>query len=107
MLIRRRPSAPRLIALAVASVAAMAVVLGAMLSAAHAASLFGFTQFKVPTTNSEPRYITVGSDRNVWFTEGNEFFTPNPDPHTGGPSTATSVGSPQRARSPSFASRTA
>ena len=26
--------------------------------------------------------ITVGIDGNLWFTEGNEFFTPNPD--TGG-----------------------
>jgi virginiamycin B lyase len=67
-----------------ALVAGLAIVLGATLSAAHAAGLFRFTQYKVPTANSEPRYITVGSDNNLWFTEGNEFFTPNPDPNTGG-----------------------
>jgi virginiamycin B lyase len=74
----------RLLALVFVLVAGLAIVLGAMLSATHAADLFRFTQYKVPTTNSEPRYITVGSDRNVWFTEGNEFFTPNSDPNTGG-----------------------
>ena len=26
----------------------------------------------------------MGSDGNLWFTEGNEFFTPNSDPETGG-----------------------
>jgi hypothetical protein len=58
MLIRRRPSALRLIALAVASVAALAVVLGATLSAAQAAPVGKLTQFKVPTNNSQPRDIT-------------------------------------------------
>ena len=84
MLIRRRPSALRLIALAVASVAALAVVLGATLSAALAAPVGKLTQFKVPTNNSQPRDITVGSDGNLWFTEGNEVFTPGPDPDGGG-----------------------
>ena len=84
MLIRRRPSALRLIALAVASVAALAVVLGATLSAAQAAPVGKLTQFKVPTDNSQPRDITVGSDGNLWFTEGNEVFTPGPDPNGGG-----------------------
>ena len=84
MLIRRRPSALRLIALAVASVAALAVVLGATLSAAQAAPVGKLTQFKVPTDNSQPRDITVGSDGNLWFTEGNEVFTPGPDPDGGG-----------------------
>ena len=84
MLTRTRPSALRLIALAFAAAAALAVVLGATLSAAHAADPFRFTQYKVPTANSEPRYIAAGSDGNVWFTEGNDFFTPNPDPDTGG-----------------------
>src|ERR671910_2065053 len=79
MPIRRRPSALRLIALAVASVAALAVVLGATLSAAQAAPVGKLTQFRVPTDNSLPRDITVGSDGNLWFTEGNEVFTPNPD----------------------------
>ena len=84
MLIRRRPSALRLIALAVASVAALAVVLGATLSAAQAAPVGKLTQFKVSTNNSQPRDITVGSDDNLWFTEGNEVFTPGPDPDGGG-----------------------
>jgi virginiamycin B lyase len=84
MLIRRRPSALRLIALAVASAAALAVVLGATLSAAQAAPVGKLTQFKVPTDNSQPRDITVGSDGNLWFTEGNEVFTPGPDPDGGG-----------------------
>jgi streptogramin lyase len=74
----------RLFALLFTLVAGFALVLGAMLSAVHAAGDFRFTQYKVPTDNSEPRYITVGSDGNLWFTEGNEFFTPNPDPNTGG-----------------------
>jgi virginiamycin B lyase len=84
MLIRRRPSGLRLIALAVASVAALAVVLGATLSAAQAAPVGALKQFRVPTDNSQPRYITEGIDDNFWFTEGNEIFTPNPDPNTGG-----------------------
>jgi streptogramin lyase len=84
MLTHQRSLNLRLFALVFALVAGLAIVLGAMLSATHAADLFRFTQYKVPTTNSEPRYVTVGSDRNVWFTEGNEFFTPNPDPNTGG-----------------------
>jgi streptogramin lyase len=104
MLTRRRPSALRLLALAIASAAALAVLLGAMISAAQAAPVGKLTQFKVPTPNSAPRHITVGSDGNLWFTEGNDIFTPDPDdPDGGGPSTATSVGSPPRARSPSFA----
>jgi streptogramin lyase len=84
MLTPQRSSNLRLLVMVFALVVGLAIALGAMLSAAHAADLFRFTQYKVPTTNSEPRYITVGSDRNVWFTEGNEFFTPNPDPNTGG-----------------------
>jgi streptogramin lyase len=84
MLTHQRSLNLRLFALVFALVAGLAIVLGAMLSAAQAADLFRFTQYKVPTTNSEPRYITVGSDRNLWFTEGNEFFTPHPDPNTGG-----------------------
>ena len=74
----------RLFALGFAIVAALAIALGATLSAAQAARLFKFTQYKVPTADSEPRHITVGSDGNLWFTEGGEFFTPNPDPETGG-----------------------
>ena len=84
MLTHQRSLNLRLVALVFALVAGLAIVLGAMLSTARAADLFRFTQYKVPTTNSEPRYVTVGSDRNLWFTEGNEFFTPNPDPNSGG-----------------------
>ena len=102
MLTYRRPSTLRLFALMFALAAGLAIALGAMLSAAQAAPVGTLKQFRVPTDNSQPRYITVGSDGNLWFTEGNEFFTPNPDPNTGGPSTATSVGSPRRARSRSF-----
>jgi len=82
---RERSQALRLFAMVFALVAGFAIVLGAMLSAAQAApSLFKYKQYKVPTENSEPRHITVGSDGNLWFTEGAEFFTPNPDPETGG-----------------------
>jgi virginiamycin B lyase len=48
--------------------------------------------FRIPTDNSQPRHITLGSDGNMWFTEGNvgqigvidadgnitEFVTPDP-----------------------------
>ena len=74
----------RLIALGIAIVAALAVVLAATLSSAQAASVGKLTQFKVPTDNSQPRHIAVGSDGNLWFTEGNEVFTPGPDPDGGG-----------------------
>ena len=74
----------RLFAMVLALVAGLAIVLGAMFSAAQAAGLFKFTQYKVPTANSEPRYITPGADGNLWFTEGADFFTPNDDPDTGG-----------------------
>ena len=69
MLIRRRPSALRLIALAVASVAALAVVLGATLSDVQAAPVGMLKQFKVPTAGSSPEHITQASDGNFWFTE--------------------------------------
>jgi streptogramin lyase len=81
---RDRSRALRLFALVFALVAALVIVLGAMLSATQAASLFSFKQFRVPTDNSEPSHITVGSDGNLWFTEGADFFTPNDDPDTGG-----------------------
>ncbi len=67
-----------------ALVCALSAGFGWMLSAAQAASLFWFKQYKVPTPDSAPRHITVGSDGNLWFTEGAEFFTPNADPDTGG-----------------------
>ena len=84
MLIRTRPDALRLCALVFALVAGLAVALGATLSAAQAAPVGKLTQFKVPTPNSQPRHIAVGSDGNLWFTEGNEVFTPGPDPDGGG-----------------------
>src|SRR5215203_1907646 len=74
---RDRSRALRLFALVFALVAALVIVLGAMLSATQAASLFSFKQFRVPTDNSEPSHITVGSDGNLWFTEGADVFTPN------------------------------
>lgn len=37
--------------------------------AALAAPVGGLKQFKTPTANSQPRYITNGSDGNRWFTE--------------------------------------
>ncbi len=81
---RERSPALRLFALGFAIVAALAMALGATLSGAQAAGLFKFTQYRVPTADSEPRHITVGSDGNLWFTEGADFFTPNDDPDTGG-----------------------
>ena len=85
MLTYRRRSAWRLLALVFALVAGLAIALGAMLSAAQAAPVGTLKQFRVPTDNSQPRYIAEGSDGNFWFTEGNEIFTPNPDdPDAGG-----------------------
>ena len=80
----RRPSTLRLFAMVFVLAAGLATALGAVLSAAQAAPLGGLKQFRVPTDNSQPRHITAGSDGNLWFTEGNEFFTPNSDPETGG-----------------------
>jgi streptogramin lyase len=84
MLAYRRPSLLRLFALVLALAAGLAIALGAVLSAAQAAPVGALKQFRVPTDNSQPRYITEGIDGNIWFTEGNEIFTPNPDPNTGG-----------------------
>ena len=61
----------RLITLGIAIVAALAVALGATLSAAQAAPLGALKQFRVPTSDSEPLSITNGSDGNRWFVEGN------------------------------------
>src|SRR5918995_6331558 len=71
MLTYRRRSNLRLFALVVALVAGLAIVLGAMLSAAQAAPFASLKQFRVPTADSEPRSITYGSDGNLWFVEGN------------------------------------
>ena len=68
MLTDRRPSAMRLFALAIISAAALAVLLGATLSAAHAAPAGKLKQFKVQTADIQPRSITNGSDGNLWFT---------------------------------------
>jgi streptogramin lyase len=84
VLMRERSQVLRLFTMVVALVAGLAIALGAMLSAAQAAPVGTLKQFRVPTDNSQPRYITEGIDGNIWFTEGNEIFTPNPDPNTGG-----------------------
>ena len=76
MLTYRRLSAMCLFALVFALVAGLAVLLGAMLSAAQAAPLGTLKQFKVPTDNSQPRHITLGADGNLWFTESNEASLP-------------------------------
>ena len=41
-------------------------------SAAQAAWVGSLKQFRVPTADSAPRAITVGSDGNLWFTESSE-----------------------------------
>jgi streptogramin lyase len=79
LLRRERSHALRLFAMVLALAAGLAIALGATLSDAQAARLFKFTQYRVPTADSEPRHITVGSDGNLWFTEGSEFFTPDPE----------------------------
>src|ERR671911_2168147 len=68
---RERSQVSRLIALGFAIVAALAVALGATLSAAQAAPVGALKQFRVPTADTEPRSITKGSDGNRWFVEGN------------------------------------
>jgi virginiamycin B lyase len=40
----------------------------------QAASLGTLKQFKIPTQNSSPNYITVGSDGNLWFTDSPGFL---------------------------------
>ena len=67
------------------AVAAGLALVGSTLPAAQAAPAeFKYKTYKVPSADSEPGSITLGSDGNLWFTEGAEFFTPNPDPDTGG-----------------------
>ena len=92
MLTHERSSNLRLLAMVFALVTGLAIVLGAVLSAAQAAPVGKLTQFKVPTPNSEPRSITNGSDGNLWFTEGNEIFTPNPDDPDAGGTTHRNIG---------------
>ncbi len=68
ILTHQRPSAVRLFALVFAVVAALAIVLGATLSAAQAAPVGKLKQFKVPTAGSSPEHITQATDGNFWFT---------------------------------------
>jgi virginiamycin B lyase len=68
---RERSQVLRLIALGIAIVGALAVALGATLSAAQAAPVGALKQFRVPTADTEPLSITHGSDGNRWFVEGN------------------------------------
>ncbi len=77
----RQSSALRLVAAVFTLVMGLALALGALLSAAQAApqGLGALKQFRVLTADSQPRHITLGSDGNLWFTEGNEFFTPDPE----------------------------
>ena len=88
MLTYCRPSVIRLFALVVG----LAIALGAMLSAAQADSLGSLKQFRVPTDNSQPRSITNGADGKLWFTEGNEIFTPDPDDPDAGGTTHRNIG---------------
>jgi hypothetical protein len=83
MLKYRRRSALRLFARAFALVAGLAIALGALLSAAQAAPVGMLKQFRVPTADSEPRYITVGSDGNLWFTEAPSSSGRTPIPRRG------------------------
>src|SRR6478672_9083525 len=46
-----------------------ATVLILALPALQAAPIGGLKQYRVPTANSAPRAITLGSDGNMWFTE--------------------------------------
>jgi streptogramin lyase len=72
---RERPQALRLSALMFAVVAGLAILLGAILSAAQAApSPFKYKEYKVPTADSAPSWITAGSDGNLWFTESDPEF---------------------------------
>jgi virginiamycin B lyase len=59
-------------------------LVGGTLTGAQAAPSLMYKTYKVPSDDSQPAFITVGSDGNLWFTEGRDFFTPNPDPDTGG-----------------------
>jgi len=79
---RSRGFRPSIVAICV--VAGLALAGGTLGAAQAAPALFKYKTYRVPTDNSQPRYITVGSDGNLWFTEGGEVFTPNPDPDTGG-----------------------
>src|SRR5215216_1669174 len=70
----KRSLALRRVAMVSAMVVGLAILPGSMLSAAQAAGLFKFTQYKVPTAASAPSHTTVGADGNLWFTESNPEF---------------------------------
>jgi streptogramin lyase len=74
----------RLSAMIVAALIGFALVGGTLTGAQAAPAEFKYKTYKVPTADIQPRYITPGPDGNLWFTEGGEVFTPNPDPDTGG-----------------------
>lgn len=44
--------------------------------ASQAAPIGSLKQHRLPTADSAPRYITRGSDGNLWFTESSEFLPP-------------------------------
>jgi streptogramin lyase len=71
-------------AMIVATLVGFAMLGGTLGSAQAAPAEFKYKTYKIPSAGSESRYIAVGPDGNLWFTEGNDFFTPNPDPDTGG-----------------------
>ncbi|MFL6002873.1 MAG: hypothetical protein ACJ72P_08710, partial [Nocardioides sp.] len=80
--IRPRPGRRTLSALAV--VAGMVLVGGTLPAAQAAPAEFKYKTYRVPSANSNPASMTLGSDGNLWFTEASEFFTPGPDPNGGG-----------------------
>ena len=81
---RGRSQRARLSALLVAGPVACAMVLAGTLTAAQAGGAFKYKTYRVPTDNSQPGSVTLGSDGNLWFTEGAQVFTPDPDPDMGG-----------------------
>ena len=73
--------------LIVAVFVGLAMVGGTVAGAQAAPATLKYKTYKVPTPPSNDAglgSITVGSDGNLWFTEGQDIFTPNPDPDTGG-----------------------
>ena len=53
---------------------AVAAALLALATAGQAAPVGMLKQFKIPTQNSSPNYITEGSDGNLWFTDSPGFL---------------------------------
>src|SRR3954471_11088272 len=57
----------------ISRVLTLAATLSLMLTASASAAPVGvLKQFRIPTANSQPRYITNGSDGNRWFTESSD-----------------------------------